>query len=97
MASKLEKAVTREEDGTYTFACPASLGCGVDARDPGAPGFRSDGWPTKKSAVERGAQHFNEHVSGEAAPPLHEFLAAQGLAVVDGKAVVVEITPEDLP
>lgn len=37
-------------------------------------GFLSEGWPTKKLAMERRDQHVKEHETGEPAPPKAELL-----------------------
>ena len=83
MPKVLDDAVTQGEDG-YDFACPGVQGhpCGADGN-----AFTSTGWPTKKAALARGAQHFAEH-KGEADPvELIDFRTDQGLTVEDGRAV----------
>ncbi len=37
-------------------------------------GFLSQGWPTKKLALERRDQHLTEHETGEPAPPKADLL-----------------------
>lgn len=87
MSKLLEKCVTSGEDG-YDFACPGVKGspCGVVGANPQP--FTSTGWPTKKAAMARGAQHFAEHRGDGHMQDLHEFRAEQGLGVTnDGRAV----------
>ena len=50
----------------YDYECP------VGQDGPLPCGFVSRGWPTKKAAAERGAQHQAEHDSGEPMPELAE-------------------------
>lgn len=84
MAQKLlTEAVTETADGSWEFRCPVNDGsCGTR----GGPSFSSSGWPTKKAATERGAQHFADHKSalpdGEefTMPELHAFRVEAGLA-----------------
>lgn len=42
-------------------------------------GFKSTGWSTQELADARGAQHYDEHDTGIAAPELHMFRVEQGL------------------
>ena len=87
MSKVLEKSVTQGEDG-WDFACPGVQGhtCGATT-DSGA--FTSTGWPTKKAALARGAQHFAEHKGEGPMQELHDFRVEQGITVEDGKAVKV--------
>jgi hypothetical protein len=92
----LDKAVSKNADGTYDFQCPGVAGslCG----DPQGPSFSSREWPTRKSALARGRQHFNEHVTASdpdldtvLTQSLEDFRAEQGIGVTpQGKAVTLE-------
>jgi hypothetical protein len=62
-----EKALSQSGDA-WDFQCP---GCE----------FVSTGWPTKKSAMARGAQHVNEHESGGLMQDMGEFIEGNGLMV----------------
>lgn len=77
-----------EETGTWKFECvkPVDSPCGI----PGGPGFVSSGWPTKKSALARGEQHFAEHRGEGTVQQMHEFLADQGLGVDERGGVFVK-------
>lgn len=90
MAKKiLEDAVFSPDDGaTWTFLCPVTNGCG----EPEGRGFLSEGWPTRKVALARGQQHFDEHKDLDPMPELAVFRAEHGLSV-DAEGVV---TVEDL-
>lgn len=86
----LDEAVTQRRDGLWDFACPGVQGslCGDVAS--GTP-FVSAGWPTKKAATARGAQHFAEHKGEGAMQEIHDFRTDQGLAVdADGNVVRLE-------
>lgn len=72
----LSAAVDKAEDGTYTFVCPVSEGCGTPES-----GFVSTGWPTADLAKLRGGQHFDEHKGLGAMPELETFRAEHGLTV----------------
>jgi hypothetical protein len=52
--------------------------------------FSSSGWPTKKSATARGAEHFAEHKGEGVMSELHEFREAQGLVVNGDGSVSVK-------
>lgn len=88
MSKVLDDAVTSDDDGqTWDFRCP-----GVEG-DPCGP-WTSVGWPTKKTAAARGAQHFATH-RGEPMPELADFWAEHGLAPhADG---IHAVRIEDLP
>lgn len=95
--SLLDKAVTQEEDGTWTVLCPVTDGsCGTKKEDGtlDTP-FVSTGWPTKKVARARLAEHVDDHRGVAPASTLEEFRAKHGLqGTADGKRAVV--TVEDL-
>jgi len=84
----LDKSVSQEKDGTWTFQCPGVKGDGCG--EPGGAGFRSTAWPTKKSARARGAQHFAEHKGEGQMQDMAEFLVDQGLVLNDDGTVSVE-------
>jgi hypothetical protein len=106
MSKVLDQAVTQESDGSWTFQCPGVVGAPCHGVS-GQP-FSSSGWPTKKVAAARGAQHFTEHklgaeilealaledarVRGEGS--LDEFRAEHGLVAHDNGTHAVRI--EDL-
>lgn len=83
--SVLDKSVTQNENG-WDFECPNIQGspCG----EPGGRGFLSTGWPTKKAALARGQEHFDEHKGLGAAQELHEFRVSQGIGVADDGSTV---------
>ncbi len=81
MSKVLDQAVEKGEDG-YDFTCP-----GVQGSPCGDPPFTSKGWPTKKAALARGAQHFAEHKGEADGVELEDFRQEQGISVQDGKAV----------
>jgi hypothetical protein len=85
---------TKADDGTWTFQCP-----GVEDSRCGDPGtgqpFFSSGWPDKKTAAARGAQHFDEHKGLAVTPSLDEFRAEHGLVAHDNG--VHAVRAEDLP
>lgn len=87
MASKLlEQSVTKNDEGTtWDFQCPGvrNSRCGGD----GVP-FTSAGWPTRKAAIARGAEHFAEHKGEGTTSELAEFRTAQGLGVDDAGTTV---------
>ena len=94
MSKILDEAVS-ENDGTWDFQCPGVSGDPCWNAD-GLP-FRSSGWPTKKSATARGAQHLAEHKANltpdsEPAPmqSMDDFIREQGLVVNDDGSVSVE-------
>ena len=83
----LNDAVSQEDDGTWVFRCPGFLGddCGP---------FSTSGWPTRKSATARGAQHLLAHKEREPMQELHEFRLEHGLVPVrqaDGSVKVEEL------
>ena len=94
MSKVLDEAVEQVKGGTWDFQCPGVSGDPCWTTD-GVP-FRSSGWPTKKSAAARGAQHLAEHkanlTGGDPQPmqDLHEFRAEHGLVVNDDGSVSVE-------
>lgn len=84
----LTQSVTQADDDTWTFQCPGVTGslCGGD----GVP-FSSTGWPTKKTATERGREHFAEHKGEGAMSTLEDFRAKHGLGVdSNGSAVSLD-------
>lgn len=93
MSTVLEKSVTRDEDGSWAFQCPNPTDhpCG----EPGGPGFRSSGWPTRKVAEARGAEHFAEHRGEAVTSTLEEFRAKHGLVVDDNTGAVSLADLED--
>jgi hypothetical protein len=87
--SALDKAVTKQEDGTWDFQCPGVRGSRCGDAEP----FKSTGWPTKATATERGREHFADH-RGHPMSTLEEFRAKHKLGVdADGKAVSLEDLP----
>lgn len=72
--------VEKAADGTWTYTCP-----GYPTDDCGGndlTSFTSSGWPTKKIAEARGAQHQAEHedsTNQSPMPELDEFRAEHGL------------------
>ena len=84
----LDDSVTKDADGTWGFQCPGVQGspCGT----PGVAPFSSTGWPTKKTAAARGAQHFAEHKGEGPMQELHDFRVDQGLVVNDDGTVSVK-------
>lgn len=71
--------VTKAEDGSWTYTCP---GYPFDACGGDLPSFTSSGWPTKKIAEARGAQHEAEHddpTNQTRMQELEEFRQAHGL------------------
>jgi hypothetical protein len=89
MSKVLDNAVSSGDGETWDFRCPGLAGsvCGDPAT--GVP-FHSTGWPTKKAAKARGAQHFAEHKGEGVTQSLHEFRRDQGLVVNDDGSVSVE-------
>jgi hypothetical protein len=85
----LDQSVSSPDEGaTWDFVCPVYIGCGDPT--PGGIGFTSKGWPTKKVALARGRQHFDEHKGLGVSPPLHRFRIDQGLTVDTAGVVKVE-------
>jgi hypothetical protein len=82
----LEKSVAKNDDGTWDFRCPGPVDslCGV----PGGERFKSTGWPSKKVALARGQQHFDEHRGKKAMPQMHHFMAEHGLTTTEQGEVV---------
>lgn len=93
MSKVLNDSVTQADDESWTFQCPGieGSGCGV----PGGVPFISSGWPSKKVAQARGAQHFAEHKGEAVTPSLDEFRAEHGLVAHANGTHAVRI--EDLP
>lgn len=85
--SILDRSVTKADDDTWTFQCPGVVGSLCGPSD--GPTFSSSGWPTKKLAMARGAQHFEDH-KGTPMPELAEFRKEHGLVVDDDGMVKVE-------
>ena len=90
MASKLLEQSVSQGDGGWDFVCPGVQGspCG----DPAAGvAFASLGWPTKASAIERGREHFDDHLGVAPMSTLEDFRAKHGLGVdTDGNAITLE-------
>jgi hypothetical protein len=84
----LDKAVTQAKDDTWGFQCPGVQGAACGGLD--GPPFASTGWPTKKAATARGAQHFAEHKGEGPMQELSEFREDQGLVVADDGSVSVK-------
>ena len=82
MAKILDKAVTKGEGDTYDFACPGVQGSPCGSADKP---FVSSGWPTKKAALARGAQHFAEH-KGDPMQELAEFRRSQHVDTEGGSS-----------
>lgn len=59
------------ETGYWVFECPDNI--------PEYQCFRSTGWPTKKAAEARGAEHMKEHDTGEEMTLLSEFAEGHGI------------------
>lgn len=78
-------SVNKNDQGSWDFVCDEPRGCGI----PGGTPFPSTGWPTKKIAEARGAQHKREHQEGVPMPELAEFRREHGIDVdIDGNAFV---------
>ncbi len=94
MAVSLEQSVSKNDDGTWSFACPgfSDSWCGDfrgEHADDKLP-FHSDGWPTKEIAKARGRQHFTEHAfPDKVTPTLEEFRKEHNLVVADDGSVSV--------
>jgi hypothetical protein len=86
--SVLDKSVKANGD-RWDFQCPGVNGHRCGDNVTGLP-FLSAGWPTKKAALARGAQHFAEHKGEGPMQELHEFRKDQGLVVNDDGSVSVE-------
>lgn len=70
-------SVEQTDSGLWDYQCDAPPGlCGAD----GVP-FRSVGWPSKKTATERGAQHDAEHAGRTLMQTLDDFIAERGITV----------------
>mgnify|MGYP000623819442 CR=1 FL=1 len=85
----LDAAVTCAADGTWTFECPNVAGspCG----EPDGRGFLSSGWPDKSHALDRGRQHFDEHLGKGVSQEMADFMADRGLTTTsDGRCVKLE-------
>lgn len=82
MASKiLQDSVSSPDDGTtWDFQCPGIANSKCGDPETGQP-FHSDGWPTKKVALARGQEHFDEHKGVAVTSSLEEFRAKHGLGV----------------
>lgn len=82
MSKRLDESVSKG-DGAWDFRCPVTDGsCGTNG-----VGFTSTGWPTKETALARGAQHFAEHKGEGVSQSLEDFRAEHGLTV-DADGVV---------
>jgi hypothetical protein len=85
----LDESVTSTDDGTtWDFQCPGVAGSRCGTVD--GPPFTSTGWPSKKTALARGQEHFDEHKGNGPARTLEEFRKAHGLTVDPDGAVKVE-------
>jgi hypothetical protein len=74
-------ATSKQSDDTWTYACPGYPADPCGGND--LPSFQSSGWPTKKIAEARGAQHIAEHedpTNQSPMPELHVFRQEHGLA-----------------
>ena len=94
MAKILDRSVTKADDDTWTFQCPGIQGSPCGDLATGQP-FVSSGWPSKKVAAARGAQHFDEHKGVGLMQELGEFRRDQGL-VVNPDGSVGSVSVEDL-
>lgn len=72
-----DDAIIEQKDGKFTFACPLNV-FGLPLSSSGASpcGFVSADWPDEDSAVKRGQEHVNEHVTGEPMSNVPDFIAA---------------------
>jgi hypothetical protein len=86
--SKILDAAVTESEGGWDFQCPGVQGDGCHSAE-GVP-FSSTGWPTKKAALARGAQHFAAHKDKTPMQELDAFRREQGLVVNDDGTVSVE-------
>lgn len=77
--SKLDDAVSEGETG-WDFVCP-----GFDG-DPCGP-WASRGWPTKKTATERGREHFASHTDKVPTSSLDDFREKHGVQLNDDGSV----------
>lgn len=92
MPSKiLQDSVSSPDDGqTWEFQCPGIANSRCGNTETGQP-FLSTGWPTKKTALARGQEHFDEHKGIATTTTMEDFMTKHGLAVAaDGRAVKVE-------
>jgi hypothetical protein len=89
MGKLLEASVAEQRDGTWWFRCPGVRGSLCGDLATGTP-FLSAGWPTKKAALARGQQHFDEHKGIAPMQELEEFRRDQGLSVAADGSVTVE-------
>lgn len=92
--SKLEDSVRQTADGRWVFECPATDGTCTD-RGTGRS-WSSSNWPDRRHALDRGRQHFREHVHGELMQPMDEFISERGLTQQQLAPVPVSITEEDI-
>jgi hypothetical protein len=83
---------TKADDGSWTYTCPGYPFDACGGND--LPSFVSSGWPTKKVAEARGAQHEAEHddpTNQTTMPELSAFREEHGLeAHEDGLRAVVK-------
>lgn len=91
MASKLlEQSVAKNDGDTWDFVCPGVQGSACGDPAAGHP-FASTGWPTKATAIERGREHFDDHLGVAPMSTLEDFRAKHGLGVDDdGNAITLE-------
>jgi hypothetical protein len=83
MSSKLlDQSVSQGETG-WDFTCP-----GVEGSECGP--FSSTGWPTKALAIERGREHFDDHLGVRPTSSLEDFRDKHGLVVdSNGNAITL--------
>ena len=87
MSKVLDKAVTGSSDAGWDFSCPGVQGSPCGDEVP----FASTGWPSKKVALARGQEHFDEHKGDGVMSSLDDFRTKHKLGVTDdGVAVSLE-------
>lgn len=92
MASRLLEDAVTEGDGGWDFHCPVTDGsCGTEGAS-----FSSTGWPTKKAALARGQEHFDDHKGVAPMSTLEDFREAQGLFTVQNDDGTVTVSAKDL-
>lgn len=85
MGKVLDQSVT-ESDGGWDFQCPGVQGSPCGKEQP----YSSTGWPTKKIALARGQQHFDDHKGIAPMQELDAFRRDQGITVHEDGTVSVE-------
>lgn len=85
-------------EDTFAFSCPLDhFGQLVGTTAVQGCGYFSSEWPNADLAAKRGAQHLNEHATGEPMPELWFFRQENSITVdADGKASVQTITTDDV-